>query len=182
MSEATNYVYVGTSLDGFIADKDGGLGWLESVPNPEGNDMGYYAFLERMDALVMGRVTFETVLGFGIDWPYNKPVYVLSNTLKTVPAELEGKVWIVKGELPEVLAHIHGQGHYHLYIDGGGTVQSFLREDLVDELIITTIPILLGGGFPLFGALNKPLSWELVKSEVLLEQVVQRHYRRKRTG
>ncbi len=182
MPAATNNVYIGTSLDGFIADKNGGLDWLDSVPNPEGIDMGYYAFLERMDALVMGRVTFETVLGFGIDWPYDKPVYVLSSTLNTVPAELEGKVWIMGGPLAEVLAAIHARGHRHLYIDGGSTIQQFLKADLIDEMILTTIPILLGGGFSLFGELDQPLDWELVNSEVLLEQITQRHYRRRREG
>jgi len=179
MSVTTNSVYIGTSLDGYIADQKGGLDWLESVPNPDGNDMGYHAFLERMDALLMGRTTYETVLSFGIEWPYTKPVYVLSNTLREVPAQLAGKVWLVRGELKDVLRGIHELGHTKLYLDGGRTIQSFLREDLVDELILTTIPVLLGGGFSLFGELAKPLAWELVESKVYLNQIVQRHYRRK---
>ena len=181
MSITTNSVYIGTSLDGYIADQKGGLDWLESVPNPDGSDMGYYAFLERMDALLMGRTTYETVLNFGIEWPYTKPVYVLSNTLEKVPEQLVGKVWLVKGELADVLRGIHDRGHTRLYIDGGRTIQSFLREDLIDELILTTIPVLLGGGFPLFGELARPLMWELVESKVYLNQIVQRHYRRKRS-
>lgn len=175
-----NSVYLGASLDGYIADKNGGLDWLNAVPNPTGDDMGYGAFMERIDALVMGRTTFETVLGFGIDWPYSKPVYVLSNTRKTIPAELEGKVRLLAGPLPDVLATIHANGHTRLYIDGGKVVQQFLREGLIDELIITTIPVLLGGGTRLFGELPEPVALELVSSATLLGQIVQRHYRVKR--
>lgn len=175
-----NSVYLGVSLDGYIADENGSLDWLNAVPNPEGNDMGYSAFIDRIDALVMGRTTFETVLGFGIDWPYEKPVYVLSHSLSKVPEELVGKVWILKGALPQVLADIKERGHSRLYIDGGRTVQHFLREGLIDELIITTIPVLLGGGVLLFGALDKPVALELIKSTVFLDQIVQAHYRIKR--
>ena len=76
----TNIVYIATSLDGYIADKDGGLDWLNSIPNPENVDLGFANFMERIDALVMGRATFETVCGFDVEWPYPKPVFVLSNT------------------------------------------------------------------------------------------------------
>lgn len=175
-----NSVYLGVSLDGYIADENGSLDWLNAVPNPEGNDMGYSAFIDRIDALVMGRTTFETVLGFGIDWPYEKPVYVLSHSRTKVPEELVGKVWILKGTLSQVLADIKERGHSRLYIDGGRTVQHFLREGLIDELIITTIPVLLGGGVLLFGALDKPVALELIKSTVFLDQIVQAHYRIKR--
>ena len=175
-----NSVYLGASLDGYIADKNGGLDWLNAVPNPDGDDMGYHAFMDRIDALVMGRATFETVLGFGGDWPYTKPVYVLSSTRKTVPSELEEKVHLLAGPLPDVLAKIHANGHTRLYLDGGKTVQGFLRKGLVDELIITTIPVILGGGVRLFGELPEPVELELVSSQILLGQIVQRHYRVKR--
>lgn len=178
MSTSKNSVYIGTSLDGHIADKNGGLDWLDSVPNPDGEDMGYVAFMERIDALVMGRSTFEAVLNFGIEWPYTKPVYVLSRTLTEIPADLIGKVWLVNGALKDVLKEIHDNGHTRLYIDGGATVQSFLREDLIDELIITTIPVLLGGGPSLFGDLEQPQTWELLDSKVILGQITQRHYQR----
>ena len=178
MPDLLNSVYIGTSLDGYIADQNGGLDWLDSVPNPDGDDMGYPAFMERIDALLMGRTTFETVLNFGVEWPYHKPVYVLSNTLKDVPNDLIGKVWLVNGPLEDVLKKVHEKGHTRLYIDGGVTVQSFLRKNLIDELIITTIPVLLGGGVPLFGDLEHPQTWELRESRVLLGQIVQRHYQR----
>ncbi|MCB0638776.1 MAG: dihydrofolate reductase [Lewinella sp.] len=175
-----NSVFIATSLDGYIADRHGGLDWLHAIPNPEQDDAGYGAFMEGIDALLMGRKTFDTVLGFGIDWPYAKPVFVLSNSLTELPAGLPANVHLIKGDLRDVLARIHAQGYGRLYIDGGGTIQHFLREDLIDELIITTIPVLLGGGTPLFGALPAALDFELRNSQVFLGQMVQKHYRRKR--
>jgi len=78
----TNSVFIATSLDGYIADRNGKIDWLNTIPNPDNNDMGYTEFTKGIDALLMGRKTFETVLGFDGDWPYNKPVFVLSNKLK----------------------------------------------------------------------------------------------------
>ena len=178
--EPKNIVYIGRSLDGFIAGKNGELDWLDLIPNPDNVEMGYTELMGRIDALVMGRTTYETVLGFGIDWPYEKHVFVLSHSLKTVQKDLKGKVSLLNGELSDVLKTIHAQEYHKLYIDGGRTIQNFLKEDLIDELIITTIPILLGGGFPLFGELNKPLEFTHVESKVFLNQIVQDTYRRKK--
>lgn len=178
--QTKNIVFIAKSLDGYIAGKDGNLDWLHSIPNPEGIDMGYNRLMEEVDAIVMGRTTFDTVLGFGIDWPYAKHVFVLSNTLKEVPANLEGKVSLLKGSPQQILDQIHERGYHNLYIDGGRTVQHFLQDDLIDELRISTIPILLGGGFPLFGDLASPMEFEHVESMVYLNQIVQDHYRRKR--
>lgn len=175
-----NSVFIATSVDGYIADRKGRLKWLEIIPNPNQESMGYYEFMEGMDALVMGRVTFETVLGFGIEWPYKKPVYVLSNTLQTVSDELRDKVFLKKGPLKKVLEEIYKIGHYKLYIDGGSTIQSFLREDLIDEMIITQIPVLLGGGIPLFGSHEQLLEFECIETKILLDKIVQNHFRRVR--
>lgn len=173
-------VYIARSLDGYIADKQGGLDWLHSIPNPDNNDMGYTAFMSKIDALVMGRTTFETVCGFDCEWPYPVPVFVLSNSMKTIPESHKGKAFLVKGPLKEVLEEIHQKGHHRIYIDGGRTIQSFLKEDLVDDLILSTIPILLGGGSSLFGDLPSPLMFEHVSTKVLLDHIVQTHYTRKR--
>ncbi len=99
----TNYIFVGVSLDGFIAGKDGDLGWLNEIPNPSKSDYGYAEFIENIDALVMGRNTFEKVLSFG-GGAWDKPVFVLSNTLNKAPTELKGKVEIVKGDLKTLVA------------------------------------------------------------------------------
>ena len=176
--EKRNSVFIATSLDGYIADKDGGIEWLHSIPNPDNIDMGYGNFTSNIDAIVMGRATFETVCGFDMDWPYQKPVFVLSNTLTEIPEKFKDNAQLVKGTLTEILEQIHQQGCHRLYIDGGTTIQGFLKEDLIDDMIITTIPILLGGGLPLFSALSKKLEFECTESKVYLNKIVQNHFRR----
>ncbi len=175
-----NSVFIATSLDGYIADKNGGIDWLHSIPNPDQDDMGYVEFNHGIDALVMGRTTFETVLRFDVEWPYDKPVYVLSNTLKEIPKSHEGKAFLVKGTLTEILNQIHEKGLYRLYIDGGTTIRNFLKEDLIDEMVITTIPILLGGGSSLFAELPNELKFELIGAQTYLNQITQNHYKRKK--
>lgn len=174
-----NKVFIATSIDGFIADANGGIDWLNSVPNPENSDMGYNKFIGEVDALIMGRNTFETVAGFDIDWPYQKPVFVLSSSLQSIPVEYQDKVELVKGTLNEVLEAIHNKGFKNLYIDGGKTIQSFLSLGLIDDIIISTIPVLLGDGIPLFGKTVQKMDFELIKSEVFLNAIVQSHYRLK---
>jgi dihydrofolate reductase len=177
-----NIVYIATSLDGYIARKDGGIDWLDTVPNPSQSDYGFYELIARIDAHVIGRKTYEVVLGFG-SWPYTKPVFVLSRTLGpgaggaagagsgaddvlgqvlTGRASggalagggsgmLAGGAELLSVSPREAVANLNARGLRNLYIDGGVTIQSFLREDLIDEMIITRIPILLGEGIPLFG-------------------------------
>lgn len=173
-----NKVFVGTSLDGYIADRDGGLDFLETVPNPDKVDLGFIPFMESVDAVLMGRKTLEMVLSFNVPWPYSKPVFVLSSTMKDVPANLEGKLTIISGPLKDVVKGLNLRGLTDLYIDGGKLIQSFLAEDMIDDLIVTQVPVLIGGGIPLYGSLPKHQTFELVKSEVLLHALVQSHYRR----
>lgn len=179
MMKRSNRVFIATSLDGYIADKNGGIDWLHSVPNPNGDDMGFVDFMHETDALVMGRTTFETVCSFDVPWPYNKPVFVLSTTMNEIPESHQGKAFLVKGELSQVLEEIHQKGYNSLYIDGGTTIQSFLKADLIDELCISTIPILLGGGSPLFSDLPTPINFDLVETKTYLNQITQNYYKRK---
>ena len=176
----SNHVFIASSLDGYISDKNDGLEWLQSVPNPNNLDLGWEEFITRIDAIVMGRRTFERVCGFDCPWPYPKPVFVLSNSLSSLPEEYAEKAELSNGSLSDVLAAIHEEGYKELYIDGGSVIQGFLKEDLIDEMIITVLPILLGGGSPLFGELAEPMDFEHVKTEVLLNAIVQNHYRRRR--
>lgn len=173
-----NVAYIGTSLDGYIAEKDGGVDFLQSVPNPENDDLGFQEFMTRIDALLMGRNTYETVLGFGGTWPYKKPVFVLSNSLSCLPEKLRNDVELVSGPIDEVVQQLRQRGFENLYVDGGKLIQSFLHKDMIDELIIAQIPVLLGGGTPLFGELDNQLMFEHVKTEVFLQAIVQSHYKR----
>ncbi len=174
-----NAVYIATSLDGYIAGPDGELDWLMQFPNPEQSDFGFGKFIRKMDALVMGRKTFEKVLSFDT-WPYPLPVFVLSSTLTAIPQHLEGKAELVNGDLHAIVNDLNDRWFKNLYLDGGQTVQSFMRKGLVDELIISRIPIVLGGGIPLFGALDEAQRFELVKNEAFKNGIVKTHYRRSR--
>ncbi len=178
-----NKVFVATSIDGYIADKNGGLSWLNLdwlhvFPNPDNKGMGYDEFISDIDALVMGRITFETVMGFDVPWPYTKPVFVLSSTMTEIPESHKHKAFLVKGELTEVLEQIHKKGYYKLYIDGGTTISNFLKEGLIDEMTLTTIPILLGSGHPLFHKLPKHIKFKLIESKVFMNQITQNYYTR----
>ena len=141
-------VFIATSLDGFIARLNGGIDWLPEDCEPH----GYEEFIASVDAIVIGRKTFETVLGFG-GWAYGKKqVIVLSNTLSELKLP-EGAVCdLMKGNPTDVVAQLDKRGIQHAYIDGGVTIQGFLREGLIQRLVITRIPVLLGSGIPLFGA------------------------------
>ncbi|WNB17918.1 dihydrofolate reductase family protein [Marivirga arenosa] len=175
-----NKVFIATSIDNFIADKNGNIDWLHSIPNPDQDDMGYQQFMNGVDALLMGRNTFDTVSGFDIEWPYEKPVFVLSNSLKQIPDELSGKVELLKGGLNSVLNTIHNKGYSNLYIDGGKLIQSFLKEDLIDEMTITKIPILLGEGVSLFSSLEHSLNFECINTKIYLNSIVQNQFKRVR--
>ena len=176
----SNFVYIATSLDGYISAPDGNLDWLSYVPIPEGNDLGFAEFIDRVDAIVMGRITFETVVGFGHGWSYPVPGLVLSSTLSSAPEDIADHVDFAKGTPNEIVELAKVKGFENLYIDGGRTIQNFLRADLIDELIISEIPLLLGGGDRLFGELDQPLHFELVSTETLLSQIVKKRFRRKR--
>ena len=123
----------------------------------------------------MGRHSVDKVRTF-IEWPYEKKVFVLSSKLAEVPSDLIGKIEFISGKPNEVLEAIHSQGFSNLYIDGGIVVQGFLAADLIDELIVTRIPILLGSGIPLFGELVKPLRFTHKNTEVFDNALVKSHY------
>ena len=147
-------VFIATSLDGFISRSNGSIDWLNeaSAPVPEGEDSGYGEFMSSVDALVMGRNTFEQILSFDGDWPYRTtPVIVLSRQLKSLPVDVPDTVSLSADVPKRLLQRLSRQGLNHLYIDGGLTIQSFLAAGLIDEITITIIPILIGAGKPLFG-------------------------------
>ncbi|MFC1769723.1 dihydrofolate reductase family protein [Nitrospirota bacterium] len=173
-----NYVYIAASLDGYIAAPDGGIDWLMEIPIPEG-DNNFAEFMSKIDALVMGRNTFEMVVSFG-EWIYDKPVFVLSNTLTSVPENLAGKAEPISGELSSVVEQLNSRGYKNLYIDGGKTIQSFMEADMIDHLFVTRVSLLLGDGIPLFGTLSKSMKFKHVQTEVLTEDLVQGHYVRDR--
>lgn len=171
-----NYVYIATSLDGYIAKTDGDINWLHEIPNPEGSDFGFSDFMNSIDALLMGRNTYEKVLSFEGEWPYSKKVFVLSSKLSEVPKKLEGKVELVSGEITEVVKKINDEGFKKLYIDGGRTIQGLLSKNLIDEITISRIPILLGEGIPLFSLQSQQIKLTHIKTEAFNNGIVKSHY------
>jgi dihydrofolate reductase len=156
-------VFIGTSLDGFIARANGDLDFL---PPGGGEPHGYDEFMATVDALVIGRKTFETVLTFDT-WPYGeKPVFVLS-TRTLAPAPLGAVVERMSGDPAKIGSQLDARGIRHVYVDGGITIQRFLQAGLIQRLIITRVPVLIGDGVPLFGALPH---------DIQLRHVATRHY------
>lgn len=148
-------VFIATSLDGFIARKNGELDWLDAANAavPDGEDCGYHSFMQTVDALVMGRKTYEKVISFG-EWPYgDKAVTVMSSNPITLPDDAPNTVRHSSEEPRVLCARLLREGVNHVYVDGGNTIQRFLADGLVDDIIITLIPTLLGEGIPLFGPL-----------------------------
>jgi dihydrofolate reductase len=163
-------------LDGFIARKNGELDWLPLPSEGAGEDYGYASFKGRIDGLVMGRKTFEKVLSFG-EWPYGKTaVIVLTRRALRIPPALSGSVEVMSGPPSQVATRLAKRGLHRLYLDGGQTIQGFLEAGLVNELIITRIPILLGSGIPLFGPLSGDVALRHVKTRQYASGLVQSTY------
>ena len=172
------YVYIGTSLDGFIARRDGNLDWLVAFANHEVNE-SYKEFINRIDAIVIGRGTFETVLKFP-SWPYDKRVFVLSTSIKQPPDIVKGKVTVLSMKPQELLRYLATEGFSNIYVDGGKVIQGFLKADCIDELIMTKVPVLIGDGIPIFGYLDNDLQFELIQTKVFSNGLVMSHYERNR--
>jgi len=166
-------VFIGSSVDGFIARPNNSLDFL---PEGGGEPHGYNEFFASVDALVIGRKTFEIVLAFP-EWPYGaKPVIVLSSRpldLSKVPATVEQ----MQGSPREIVSTLEARGIRHVYVDGGVTIQRFLREGLIQRLIITRVPVLIGGGIPLFGTLPKDVRLEHVQTQHYRSGLVKTEYR-----
>lgn len=158
-------VYIATSLDGFIARDNGDLDWLPgSDGGSDGEDYGYHQFFDSVDVLVMGRNTFEKVLSFG-QWPYGiKRVIVLSSNQTQIPNDLAETVESRSCSPTELVKELEKSEAKHLYVDGGKTIQGFLNAGLIQEIIITRVPVLIGSGIPLFGELESDKKLRLIET------------------
>jgi dihydrofolate reductase len=168
-------VFVGTSVDGFIARQNGDLDWL---PAGGGEPHGYAEFIASVDTIVIGRKTFETVLAFET-WPYgDKRVVVLSSGSVDLSVALaRGGVVEQMGGLPaDIVSALAARGERHLYVDGGITIQRFLRAGLIDRLVITRVPVLIGDGIPLFGSLPHDVRLRHVATRYYPSGLVQSEY------
>ena len=174
-------VYIATSLDGYIARDDGDIEWLHGSSD-DTEDYGYEDFIATVDVLIMGRHSFEKVLSFGT-WPYdNKTVVVLSSGSVSIPTQLPSTVESSSSSPASLLSSLELRGMKHAYIDGGKTIQGFLRAGLVNELIITRIPRLLGSGIPLFGSLAKEIILKHISTKSFSSGLTQSKYEIKGTA
>jgi dihydrofolate reductase len=174
-------VHIATSLDGYIAKKDNSLDWLHSAGKPEVEiDAGWQSYLDTVDCMVMGRSTMQVISQMNLtseQWPYgNLRIIVLSNTLKEVPENMQGKIELYSGDIKALVAKLESEGHQHAYIDGGVTVQTFINLELLDEMTITYAPVLLGDGIPLFANLSKEVKLTNPKAKAFANDFTQLSY------
>jgi dihydrofolate reductase len=166
-------VFVGTSLDGFIARLNGEYDFL---PEGGGEPHGYDEFMASIDTLVIGRKTFETVLALN-EWPYgSKRVVVLSSRQLDLSPAHGAIVEQMAGSPQEIAKKLSATGSRHVYVDGGLTVQGFLREGLIQKLIITRVPVLIGDGIPLFGAIPRDIRLQHVETRQYASGLVRSEY------
>ena len=167
-------VYIATSADGYIATTKGDVNWLHSAGNSEADmsnnpDMGFKAFIASVDCMIMGRKCMDVISSFNLtpeQWPYgDTKVYVLSNSIDEPPENLRGQVEIYSGDISKLISQLETEGYNHAYIDGGTTITAFINLQLINDMIITKAPIILGKGIPLFGEINS--SVKLINSEAI---------------
>ncbi len=172
-------VMIATSLDGFIARENGSVDWLMAMDDPNPEEDAFTDFMATVDCMVMGRKTMEVVAGFLPDygWAYEgKRVIVLSKTLSEIPKALSDKAELYSGSLPSLVKMLQEENYQRLYIDGGQTIQSFIKSGLVTDLHITRVPILLGEGVPLFGETGRDIPLKHIQTKALSNGMVDSIY------
>jgi dihydrofolate reductase len=167
-------VFIGTSVDGFIARPNGELDFL---PPDGGEPHGYDEFIASVDAVMIGRKTFETVLSYP-EWPYGKRrVVVLSSRPLDFSGVRGAMVEQMAGSPAEIAAKLESSGAENVYVDGGVTIQGFLRAGLIQRLVITHVPVLIGEGIPLFGSLLRDVQLQHVETRSYASGLVKSEYR-----
>ncbi|MBM3138440.1 MAG: dihydrofolate reductase [Chloroflexi bacterium] len=170
-------VFIAASVDGYIAREDGGIDWLENPDANPNQDYGYQDFIRNIDAILMGRNTFDVVMNLP-DWSYGGiPLFVLTHHPSTLPSDKFEEVQPIQGKPQEIINELEKLGFHNIYIDGGKTISDFLSESLVDEMIITRIPILLGRGISLFNPMEKEARLELLSTIDFEDGLVQNKYK-----
>lgn len=179
MTDRKLKLYIAASLDGYIARKDGSLDWLDGLPNPKKIDYGYHKFYQSVDTVIMGRITYEEILGFGVEWPYAgcKTWVVTQNpTLKTPTVDTKR----VTGNFKQEVDKLKKQPGKDIWLVGGGQlITTFLNADLIDEMILFITPVILGEGIPLFPGQIGEKSFELSGAQSYETGMASLTYRRK---
>ena len=179
-------VFIAASVDGFIAKPDDNIDWLHTSGNgktlkDQDADLGFSNYLKNIDCLIMGRKCMDIISSMNLSdeqWPYGKlKIIVLSNTLKKAPKNLEKRVEMYSGDISNLIDSLDNQGYKHAYIDGGTTIQNFINLKLINEIILTRVPVLIGQGKPLFGALKKDIILSETATKVFDNDYVQIKYK-----
>ncbi len=177
--------FIATSADGYIATPEGGVDWLHNSGNQDADmsespDMGFNDFISSVDCMIMGRKCMETLGGFNLSpeqWPYgNRKVYALSHSVKVAPENLRDKVEMYSGDILALVNRLDREGYKSAYIDGGATITSFLNLQLINEIIITKAPVILGGGIPLFGETSHPIKLKGASTRAFPNDYIQVKY------
>ncbi len=163
-------IYIAASIDGYIAREDNSLDWMDRVGGFD-EDYGFKQLLDSIDTLIIGRKTYDVATTVSDPYP-GKRVVVLSNRLKSVKEGME----LYSGDLVELISKLHAQGAKHIWVDGGVTLSQFLASQLVDTMTLSIIPVILGGGLPLFNQIGKEISCRLTSSQSYPSGLVQIKY------
>lgn len=169
-------LYIACSLDGKIADRTGGVSWLESLPNPDQTDYGYAEFLASVDTTIMGNKTYQQILGFGIDFPYKEKInYVITRNTSLVKDEY---VQYVSAGIPDFIMELKQKPGKHIWCIGGGEVVALLlNHALIDEVRVFIMPVILGSGVPLVTELNQINHLQLIKTRTYASGAIELSYR-----
>mgnify|MGYP001797678541 CR=1 FL=1 len=158
-------LYIAMSLDGYIARKDGSIDWLEALPNPNQIDYGYSDFYDTIDTVIMGRTTYDHILGFDVPWPYEKCTTYLATRATDYEAPTP-QTKVIQGEIGVASRAIIQEDGKDIWLVGGGQLVAFyLDEGLVDEMLLFVIPTIIGDGIPLFPSPLKERSFQLTSVE-----------------
>ncbi len=170
--------FVAISLDGYIARLNNSLDWLETeYKTDHSEDYGYKKYISSVDCIVMGRNTFEKVVSFP-EWAYqNRRVIVLSKQWKQIPDQFAKLAELYTGTIELLTVELQNQGVRHVYVDGGITIQSAIQNKILNDICITTVPVLLGKGIRLFGNVRDDIELELLNTTSFASGFVQSRYR-----
>jgi len=173
---AKTVLYIATSLDGYIARPDGSLDWLTSIPNPEQKDYGYANLLESIETIIMGRKTYQEIIGFGIDWPYSDYQTFIVTSDHQLEVQTPNTHLLTKN-ISETIPELKNNSSKDIWLVGGGQlIQTFLNEGLLDKMILSVIPKIIGAGIPLFSSPIKESCWHLIETKSFTSGVVNLTY------
>jgi dihydrofolate reductase len=173
-------LFIAVTIDGFIAREDGSIGWLDDMENPDGSDHGYKKFYETIGTVVIGRKTYEQIIGFGLSWPYadSKSLVITRNKDYKTSTENTGIITEIDTRLIETLRLKEGKDVW--LVGGGEIITQFIKERAIDEMILSIVPRMLGRGIRLFHEDSMDTLFELVDSESFATGIVNLSYRKKK--